>query len=164
MSKVITDQKYTPLFVRWLDERCPGFGSVEGTIHTIAFVDPQPDNIARQEDVLTVCALSRWTPHSCEATLASNGAKRAKASREYIWTIFNHVFNVHGRSRLYVFVGVENAKSIVIQAMLGLTQEAVLRDHFGEGKDALLFGITKTQWLAGQWASADTDDQSHSAC
>ena len=77
MSKVITSQHFAPSLINWLAQRCPGFEEVEGPIHTIAFVDPRPDNVAREEDVLTVCALSRWTPHTCEATLATSGAKRA---------------------------------------------------------------------------------------
>lgn len=153
---IVISQAFKPQFVQWLSDRCPGFDQVEGTIHTLALIDANEGDVMREEDVLTVCALSRWTPGSCEATLASNGAKRAKASREYIWTIFDYVFNKAGRSRLYTFVGVDNEKSIAVQHMLGLKQEALLRDHFGEGKDALLFGITKTDWQNGPWASKES--------
>jgi hypothetical protein len=153
---IVTNQRFQPLLMQWLEQRCPGVLGIEGTVHAIAYVDAEVSAPCREEDVLTVCALSRWTPHTCEATLASNGAKRAKASREYIWTIFDYVFNQAGRSRLYTFVGVDNDKSIAIQLMLGLRQEAVLSDHFGEGKDGLLFSITKSQWLAGPWASKES--------
>jgi hypothetical protein len=107
------------------------------------------------EEVLTVCALSRWTLGSCEASLASNGTKQAKASRQYIWTIFDFAFNHAGKTRMHTFVATDNHKSIAVQNMLGLKQEAVLKDHFGEGKDALLFGITKADWQKGKWASPE---------
>lgn len=155
MGMIVTDQRWQPQLLGWLNDRCPGVKDIEGTIRTLAYVDAQPDAVASPDDILTVCALSRWTQHTCEATLATNGAKRAKASREFIWTVFDYVFNHAGRSRLYTFVQTDNVKSIAVQQMLGLQQEAILADHFGPGKDAALFGITKAQWLAGPWAKAD---------
>lgn len=157
--KIITDQRFQPVLLEWLDERCPSVAETEGTIYTIAYVDAPEDDIARVEDVLTVCALTRWTTHTCEATLATNGAKRAKASREYIWTIFDYVFNKAGRSRLVTHVAVDNHKSIAVQHMLGMKQVAVLEDYFGEGKDVIQFGLTKRQWQKGPWATKEQEQE-----
>lgn len=155
MSKIIVDQRFAPALLKWLDERCPGVAKLEGTQYLLAFVKPQEDDIAREEDILCVCALNRFTEHTCEATLATNGSKQSKANREFIWTIFNYVFNVAGLSRFNTIVSVDNEKSIAVQHMLGLTVDCVLKDQLGEGKDAYLFSLTKREWLAGKWATKE---------
>ncbi len=150
--KVIADQSHAALFAAFLDARMPAPIELDlDRTRFIALVDIPEDRPATIGDILTVCALNRWTPHTCEATLASSGGKRQKATREYITTIFDFVFNHAKRSRLITHVAVENEKSIAVQHMLGMKQEALLRDHFGEDQDALLFGLTKREWLAGPW-------------
>jgi RimJ/RimL family protein N-acetyltransferase len=157
MSKVITDQKLAAALLEWMAEEFKvqlGNEWMPPTdARTIAFINPEPDNIARKQDVIAVCALSRWTTHTCEATLATSEIQHLKANREFIWTIFDYVFNHAGKSRMYTFVHVKNLKSIAVQKKLGMSQDAVLADHFGEGEDAVLFGITKKQWLSGRWGS-----------
>lgn len=152
---IVTDQHWQPAFVEWLDRYCPGFKNVEGRVITFAYVDAEPDAPAQEEDVLTVIALSRWTANTCEVTVATNGAKKPKATRKLIWTVFDYVFNVANCSRLYAFCSVDNDKSIAVQENLCLTREARLADHYGEGKDAFLYGITKAQWLNSRWATPD---------
>jgi RimJ/RimL family protein N-acetyltransferase len=154
---VITDQARCAEFCEWLYQH----GGVNAPLNvaearTLAYALVHDDGT---EEILTVCALTRWKPHSCEASLASDGSKRSKASREYIWTIFDYVFRFAGRSRLETYVAVDNHKSIAVQYMLGLKQEAQLEDHFGEGKDALLFGITQRQWQKGPWASQEQEKE-----
>ena len=153
MMQVIADQSHAPLFAAFLDGRMPEPIELDlQRTRFIALVDVPEDRPATLDDILTVCALNRWTPHTCEATLASSGAKRQKATREYITAVFDFVFNHAGRSRLITHVAVDNEKSIAVQHMLGMKQEAVLRDHFGEDRNAVLFGLTKRDWLAGPWA------------
>lgn len=147
--RVITSQTHAPALLSWLGSKL-GWRHRLADAFTIALIDPQEDNVAREEDVVVVTALSRFTEHSCEASIAANGT--GKASREYVITVFDTVFNKLGKSRLHTFVKSDNAESIALQKRLGFKQEAELADHFGPGTTALLFGITKSMWLAGRWA------------
>ena len=152
MGLIVTDQRWNDHFIGWLGERFGDWAPPPDT-RTIAYVDTTAESYTPGDEILTCTVFSRWTPHTCEVSLATNGSKQSKASRTYIFTIFDYVFNHAGKSRFYTFVGVDNEKSIILQQMLGLNLEARLADHFGEGKDAFLFGITKRQWQQGKWSS-----------
>lgn len=150
MLHVVTDQKYAPGFCEWLAERCPGANLPPSTTHTIACVSEAEDG---NVEVLAVCALSNWQAGSVECTVATDGSKRQKASREFIWTCFDYAFNFAGKSRIACHSRIDNFKSHAVQEMLGLKRVAVLKDHYGEDQDAVLYGITKREWLAGPWAN-----------
>jgi RimJ/RimL family protein N-acetyltransferase len=146
---VVTDQRWAPLFSQWLSERFTGEVRLDPT--TTRFIAYVLEGESEPE-ILTVAAFSNWQRGSVEVTLATDGSKRQKASRAFIYTCFDFAFNHCGKSRLSCHSRVDNIKSHAVQEMLGLTRVALLKDHYGEDEDAYLYGITKREWLAGPWA------------
>lgn len=100
-------------------------------------------------------ALNNWTEGHVEAHAASDGSKRQKIDRKYIWTTFDYAFNHAGKSCMVTFVATDNHKSLALQELLGFTRVGLVPDYYGEGKDAYLFSITKQQWLDGKWGSLE---------
>lgn len=146
---IVVDQTHAPFFCAWLAQHCPGANLDPSVARTIAYVLEHDDGT---HDVLAVCALSNWQAGSVEATVATDGSKRQKASRDFIFTTFDYAFNFAGKSRISCHSRTDNVKSHAVQEMLGLKKIALLEDHYGEGQDAFLYGITKRQWLAGPWS------------
>lgn len=159
---IVTDQRHAPFFCAWLAEHCPGANLDPATAHTIAYVTENEDG---SHEVLAVCALSNWQAGSVEATVATDGSKRQKASRDFIFTTFDYAFNHAGKSRISCHSRTDNVKSHAVQEMLGLRRIALLEDHYGEGQDAYLYGITKREWLQGPWSrpSVNTDQEPREA-
>lgn len=145
---VITDQKHAPLFCRWLESRLPGVGSFDpAECRTVAVVDANSPDAA----ILGVVAFNRWTPHACDASVATDGVKRA-CWRPWIRTLYEYAFVHADKSRINFYVDPDNAASIRVQHALGHTLDARLPSALGDGRDALLFGLTREQWMRSRWA------------
>jgi len=145
---VVTDQKQAPLFCHWLSLQV-GDGEYDPnecrTVGHMGIEDGKPT-------ILSVVAFNRWMTSSCDATIATNGSPRA-ASRLFVWTVYDFVFRHANKTRLNLIVRPDNAKSIALQHNLGHTLDCTLKDHYGEGQDALLFSCTRDQWRSGKWAN-----------
>lgn len=153
MSKrrIIVNGPWRDALIDWMSERI----GVEGQWRTdearvIAHVidDGGP---ASKENVLAVVLLNHWTPHTCEGNIASDGTKRW-FSRGFVFAIYDYVFNQAGKSRMTFVVAPENTSAVQMHEQLGHVFEGRLQDADGEGRDLLLYGLTKRQWLAGRWA------------
>jgi len=103
-------------------------------------------------EVLGAVALHRWTDHTCDATIASDGTKRW-ASRLFIFTVYDWAFRHADKSRVNFIVRPSNADSVLLQERLGHVLEARLADAFGDGQDALLYGLTRRAWRQSKWSS-----------
>jgi len=155
MLHVIADQKYAPIFRDWIAERLP-YWHDDGTTKYIASVLEVDGKV----ETVGVSALGRWTKTACEANAASDGSKRQKIDRQYIWSVFDYAFNVEGKNCMTTRVATDNHKSLALQELLGFKKVGVIEGYYGEGKDAVLFAITKQQWQDGKWGSLEAQGDS----
>jgi RimJ/RimL family protein N-acetyltransferase len=151
--KIVLSDQANPYFCDWLTKRLNNeFSFPPEQVRTVGYVETDDGKSFREDQILAVTAFHNWQPHSCEVSLASSGEKKQKASREYIWHCFHFVFDVAGKARLDANIPVDNYKSQVVADMLGMKKLCLKKDHYGEGKDAFLFGLTKKEWQEGPWA------------
>jgi hypothetical protein len=162
MKTVVVDRNLTPHLCDMLNRR---FAEPEVKVLTgevvfdpamtvcIAHIDVPGDRPVCEQDVLAIAALTCWTAASAELTMMTSGEKKKKGSRAFFHAIFDYAFNVCGLTRLNATIGIDNTKSIAGAELLGMNRVGRLDDQLGSGKHAYLYGITKSQWLCGQWAS-----------
>lgn len=152
MSKrvIVTDQRHAPLFLQWMRERIGGnIGEFDpNECRTIAHVMIHDDKPA---EILAVVAFNRWTPSTCEGNIASDGTRRW-FTREFAFTLYDFVFRHADKTRWNFTVSVDNKAAITMHEKLGHEYVGRLEDALGEGSDALVFGLTRKQWLAGPWS------------
>jgi RimJ/RimL family protein N-acetyltransferase len=147
---IVTDQQHAPLFLQWMRERIGGnIGEFDATdCRTIAHVMTHDDKPA---EILAVVAFNRWTPFTCEGNIASDGTRRW-FTREFAFTIYDFVFRHAGKTRFNFTVSTDNGAAITMHQKLGHKYVARLEDAFGDDNDALIYGLTRKQWLAGPWS------------
>lgn len=145
---VVTDHRFAPILKPWAGSRLNTEFDQEAR-----FVA----NVLLGEDgtfeVLFCVVLSNWSEYAVEAAAASDGSSRPKMSREFMQVLYAYVFDYAGKTCMYSLVKRDNEKSLKLQRSAGLTQSGVLQSFYGSGKDAIVFGITKQQWLDGKWSS-----------
>lgn len=154
---IVTDQQYAPVFLKWMGERIGGdIGAFDADdCRTIAHVLLHAD---RKPEILAVVAINRWSPFACEGNIASDGSRRW-FSRRFAFTIYDFVFRHAAKTRFNFTTSVDNEAAIVMHRKLGHSYVARLEDAFGEEKDALMFGLTRKQWMAGPWAKPSTKEK-----
>jgi RimJ/RimL family protein N-acetyltransferase len=146
---IITDQRHAPLFLKWMQERIGCVGDFNASdCRTIAHVIMHED---QAPEILAVVAINRWSPFACEGNIASNGSRRW-LTRDFAFTVYDFVFRHAGKTRFNFTVSVDNKAAITMHEKLGHVFAARLEDAFGEDKDALIYGLTRKQWLAGPWS------------
>lgn len=96
-------------------------------------------------EILAVVALDRWSPHACEAHIASN-EKGGCLSRAFLKAVYEYVFYYAEKERMTMCVAVENGKANNLHKRLKHQQEGYLRDALGKGNDAFLYGCTKSDY------------------
>lgn len=142
---VITDQRWAPLFSTWLADRFSGEVELDPTsTRFIAYV--------LGDQIVTVAAFSKWQRGSVELTVATDGTAPRKASRAFVFTLFDYAFNYAGKTCITAHSRVSNVKSHKVQEAVGFKRLALLKDYYGEDDNAYLYGLTKREWLAGRWA------------
>ena len=146
---LVLDPKHDATFCAWVSDKLPGCEFNPSECRTIGHVLLHED---RDPEIIGAVVLSRWTAHTCDASIASDGTKRW-ATRRFIFAVYDYAFRHADKSRINFIVRVDNADSIRLQERLGHTLDGRLADAFGEGQDALLFGLTRSAWLAGPWRS-----------
>lgn len=161
MLRVETNQKYAKTFCDWLAARFPPSDrtTFDENTRTIGHVDVTTSSDGKVKiEILAVAAFHHWSPHSVEITVGASGAKRQKNSREFIWTVFDYIFNFAEKSSLFATVSVRNTKCLALTEAIGFTQRGSLPDFFGEDHDGLVFTLTKREWQSGRWAEKTTTD------
>lgn len=147
---IITDQQFATVLLKWMRERIGGdigdFAADE--CRTIAHVLLHAD---REPEILAVVAINRWSPFACEGNVASDGTRRW-FTREFAFTVYDFVFRHAAKTRFNFTVSVDNEAAITMHKKLGHSYVARLEDAFGEDKDALMYGLTRKQWMAGPWS------------
>ena len=147
--QIITDQAHAAYFLQWMKDRigdCGEFSTQD--CRTIAHVLVHED---RPPEILAVVAFNRWSPYGVEGNIASDGTRRW-FTRDFAFTIYDFVFRAAGKTRFNFTVSTANAAAITMHEKLGHVFTARLEDAFGENEDALMYGLTRKQWLAGPWS------------
>lgn len=146
---IVTDQKHAAHFLQWMSARIGNAGAfTTDDCRTIAHVLVHDDKPA---EILAVLAFNRWSPFAVEGNIASDDTRRW-FSRDFAFTVYDYVFRHAGKSRFNFTVSTDNTEAITMHEKLGHVFTARLEDAFGEGNDALMYGLTRKQWLAGPWA------------
>jgi len=144
---VVTDPRYAPVFRAWMAEHL-GIAFGDDTRYVASVLDDGGDY-----RIVGCTAFNRWMEGSCEAHAATDGSKRRKIDRRYIWTCFDYAFNHAGKNCIVTHTAVDNHRSIALHEQLGLAEIGVIPGYYGEGKDARLYSITRQQWLDGKWGA-----------
>ena len=101
-------------------------------------------------EILAVAAYNRWTPFSCELTLAADHSPYA-FSRRFIRTVYQYAFDYAGVERINMTVDKRNVKMLEDHERLGHVKEGTIRDGFGRGFDGILYGFTRTDYENSKW-------------
>src|SRR6267142_5358953 len=151
--KIVSSEQTNKHFCDWLANKTGNEFVLDPSVpRTLAHVETEDGKTFNDDQILVVCAYHNWLSASCEVTHASNGAKKQKASREFVWHCLNYAFNAAGKQRINAHIAIDNHKSQVLMDMLGFTKLCLIKDFYGKDKDAYFFGLTKREWLAGPWA------------
>jgi RimJ/RimL family protein N-acetyltransferase len=157
--KIVSSDSTNQHFCNWLSRRTGVEFPFDPTLtRTIGHVETTDGKTFSEEQILAVTAYHNFTPYSCEVTLASSGAKKQKASKEYVRFCLHYCFNLANKLRLEAHIAVDNYKSQCIADLLCLKRLCTKKDFYGEGKDAFMYELTKKDWLTGPWAVVSTTE------
>lgn len=136
-KKIIYEQR--PYFLPWVAAMLDR-PQYDETARTIASVDVKPDG---SEETLAVVVFSKWsTLKHVELDIASNG-KVNWCSPEFCLAVYDYAFIHAGCSRLNFIAEVSNQSALNMHMKLSHVQEGILREWFGPGRDAVIFGFTR---------------------
>jgi len=151
---IVVDHRYNDWFCQWITERIGEPGQFNpDECRTIAHMLVHDDGTP---EILCVVAFNRWTAHTCEGSIASDGTKRWM-SREFAFTVYDYAFRHADKSRLNFTVRADNTAAITMHEKLGHEFVCRLTDAHGEGKDAFIYGLTRKQWKKGRWAAPNKE-------
>lgn len=94
-----------------------------------------------------VTVFSRFSPHDCEMSIASDGRRRW-ASRAFLGTCYRYAFNQLKLRRVTAVVQDDNEKSLIMLNKLGHVEEARLKHWFGD-HDGIVMRLLRAEckWL-----------------
>jgi hypothetical protein len=158
--KVVSSDQSNKYFCEWLAKKTDNeFVLDPTTTRTLGHVEIEEGQTSfTDEHILAVTALHNYTPFTCEVTLASSGAKKAKASQEYIHLCLNYVFHVAKKLTLVAHIAIDNYKSQCIADLLQLKRVGRVSNHYGQGKDAFLYELTNENYAKGPWAARTKEE------
>lgn len=142
MRHIVHKREYSPYFLNWINDR----------INTS--FDPNDSRYlayVKGDEVLAVVVFDHWTKHHVEVSIATDGTKRW-ASRTFVREVFDYAFSLDTITRCNFVVEVENENAIRLHKALGHPEEGRMKDWFGEGKDALLFRLTRQEYHESKWS------------
>lgn len=100
-----------------------------------------------ERGIQAMAVFDTWTPDACSIhyCLVSPMAIRAGFFRE----VFNHVFNVCGRTHIFGLVPSNNRKSIALSRHFGMEDVTTIPDAVGKGVDILVMRMNKEdcRWI-----------------
>ena len=137
--------------IRWFESRIGVEGSWDTPEAQVIAHVIDTGRPAQEEDVLCVVLLNHWTPHTVEGNIVSDGTKRW-ANRQFIYDTYHYVFEHANKTRFNFTVDPANTAAIAMHEALGHKLEGRFADAAGEGKDLLVYGLTRRDWRAGKWA------------
>lgn len=114
---------------------------------TVSYVQKNEDGTLT---MLAVAVFNNWFKHSVELSLATT--KGLWATKRFIRAMYEYAFNYGNIIRIHMVSEVSNDEANQGHLRLGHKYEGKLEDWFGEGKDGLIYGLTKRNYLKGKWA------------
>lgn len=148
MKHRVTDFSNNPGYIKYAESILGVTFAYDHQARAIASIEF--DDCKNEVEVLAVVVLSRWSPTNVELSIASTN--RRWATRKFIYDVFSHLFCDCNRVRVTFVVEQSNQRSIDLQIRLGHKKEGILEDCFGEGKDGVIFGLTRRNWRVGRFA------------
>lgn len=146
MSKLIITYDPCQKFIDFINTALDTDFKLDDDTRTVTHLKENDDGTYT---ILAVVVLNRWYKHHCEASIASSS--KGWATRKYLNAVYSYVFEAAGRARMNFLVETHNAAAITLHYKLGHTFEGLCRDMYGEGKDGLLFGYTRTDYNKSKW-------------
>jgi RimJ/RimL family protein N-acetyltransferase len=113
----------------------------------------QPENckwissVTEKNEIMGVIVYSMWTTHNCEMSVASVTPKFL--TRAFIKNAFYFPLVLWGLSRVTAVVEEDNHKALKMNHGLGFTDEGILRNWYGAGRNGIAMGMLKEEckWL-----------------
>lgn len=155
---VVIDQTWNPYLLAWMREHLGDSGDFDPEeCRTIASVLFHENG---NPEVLAVVAINRWTPRTCELTIATDKTRRWQ-SPEFFHAVYHYVFE-HAKKLTFIASTREsNQSALKMHRRLGHSYVGRIEDAFGDGIAAELFQYTRKQWLAGPWATPEGEAHGH---
>ena len=98
-------------------------------------------------NILAVVAFRNFTQHTCEMSIATN-KKSNWASREFIAVCYRYAFNQMKLSRVNAVINEKNERALRMNRKLGCTEEAKLKNFFGENDGILMRMLpSECKWI-----------------
>lgn len=143
------------IFREWFKERTGVDYTTDESCTALGLLERDDEGT---DQILAVMLFHTWTPNVVELSMASRGAawtqevtgELTHISKFMVFTIYDYAFRVCDKARINGFVDVTNHKSISIQIALGHSNEGRVRDWFGEGHDAFVFGYTRKEFNSSE--------------
>lgn len=106
----------------------------------------------RDQDGKIIAAIvyDNWDDWGVEVTIATDGTKRW-ATRDYLAKGYSYPLETCGKLRMTMVTAMSNTAAINMHKALNHPVEGVLRDWFGPGQDALIYGFTKQDWQKSKY-------------
>lgn len=140
-----------PRYMRFVEERTAHIDGIEvfDRANTWCCV-----HLGKRGEIIGVVAFSDWHVNYVEASIASDGTARW-ATRRFLAYCYGYALDYADKLRMNMVTAADNHPAINMHKALGHVQEGQLRDWFGPGRDALIFGFTKQDWKRSRWNPAN---------
>jgi hypothetical protein len=102
-------------------------------------------NLGEDDEILAVVAFHDWTEFQVEVSIATDGNKRW-LSRKFLDFVYSYAFIHSKKLRMTMITEETNENAINMHTGLGHVKEGCLRDWFGPGKNACIYGFTISDW------------------
>lgn len=132
--------------VDWVAERIGPSFHASSDAQVVALLDETPSGWLPR----CVVVFDDWTTYSVDVSIAADGSRRW-ARRCFIHTVYDYAFRHAGKVRMNMVVATSNAPAVNMHRAFGHHLEGTLRNWFGEGKDALLYSFTPSDWANSKW-------------
>lgn len=147
MTEYVVVYDQDPIFVRFASEQL-GVPFELTDYRTVSHVRKNDDGTLT---MLAVVVLNNWTEHSVEMSIASEPG--LWATKKFIRAVYDYAFYHAKKERIHMAVEPSNVAALIMHERLGHKYEGRLEDWFGADKDALIFGLTKRNYLKGKWTA-----------
>lgn len=108
--------------------------------------------ISSSGDIRATAVFDNWTANCCECTLAvdHNGLMIHPA---FVRAGYEYIFYDVQKTRITMLVSVKNTAAKRLHEKLGHIYEGTMRQYYAEDEDALVFGITKSDYINSKWCN-----------
>lgn len=131
----------------WLQERIPHIrgGSIGAARYAM---------VMRNGKIAAMVAFHQFDglAQTMQLTMAADDPRWCTKST--VATLLAYPFHTCNINKLYTSIPGDNARAIRVNEGLGLKRDGELPDMYGPGRSAVIYGMTKADWLASKWSRA----------